>query len=175
MMTTWEAAGIVVSASTVLGLIAGAIKNWDTITEKWKKMTESRKVRFAKKQQPYCALICQAPVMMTEVSKKLDKIFDFIEITREISLENHGMALIDRCNKFIEKGFMPQHEKDALIHSFIPYVIGDGNGKVFNYVQMAMNLPTEPGGHECVVDMDEIIRREIEKYHKRKEMLKQGK
>lgn len=162
-------------AITGLGVLIIFLSNLDKLKGYGIRFTTWRREKIAKKQQPYCARICQAPTMMVEVSGKLDKIFNFIEITREISLENHGMALIDRCNKFIDKCYMPQYEKDALIHSFIPYVIGDGNGKVFNYVSMAMNLPTEPDGHACDVDIDEIIKREIDRYHKRKELLKQDK
>jgi len=97
--------------------------------------------------------------------------FSFIQITREISLETHGMALIDKCKAASEKEYMPQSEKDDLIHSFIPYVIGDGNGKVFNYVQMAMNLPTHFGGQACDVDLNEIVSREVDRYNKRKKVI----
>jgi hypothetical protein len=169
---------IMTMCGAIVGGIAGLVLllvNLEKLKNYFNRILVWKMRRFAQRQQPYCSTICPAPIAMEKIFGKLDQMFDFIEITREISLENHGMALIDRCNKFIDKGFMPQYEKDNLIHSFIPYVIGDGNGKVFNYVTMAMNLPTEEGGRTCEVDVDEIIKREIEKYNKRKELLKKAK
>ena len=147
-----------------IGGIFYLILNLEDLKKFFQKIKERRRRRFAKKQQPYCSEVCQAPAGLTKVLGKLDKIFEFITITREISIETHGMALIALCKQAIEKEFMSQQEKDDLIHSFIPYIIGDGNGKVFNYVQMGMNLPTESGGRECDVDLSVIVERERERY-----------
>jgi hypothetical protein len=172
MITPVELAGLAVTAAAVIATIAGAIKNWETIKDWFLKIRVKRMIKFAQKQQPYCAVVCTAPASMSKILTRLDEMFSFIQITREISLETHGMALIDKCKVAIDKGFMPQEDKDAIIHSFIPYVIGDGNGKVFNYVQMAMNTPTHYGGPACDVDLNEIVKREVDRYNKRKGVIK---
>jgi len=168
MITPVELAGLAVTAAAVIATIAGVIKNWEVIKDWFLKIRVKRMVKFAQRQQPYCAVVCQAPTALSEILGRLDQMFSFIQITREISLETHGMALIDKCKAACEKEYMPQAEKDDIIHSFIPYVIGDGNGKVFNYVQMAMNMPTHYGGSACDVDLNEIVQREVDRYNKRK-------
>lgn len=168
MITPGELAGLSVAGATIIATIAGVIKNWEVIASWFLKVKGKRMMKFAQRQQPYCATVCQAPTSMAKIMVRLDEMFEFIQITREISLETHGMALIATCKKACEQEYMPQAEKDDLIHSFVPYVIGDGNGKVFNYVQMAMNQPTHIGGSPCDVDLSEILTREIERYAKRK-------
>lgn len=168
MITHVEIAGIAVTGATIIATIAGVIKNWDVIKEWWKKQKEKRSLKFALKQYPYCATVCTAPPNMAKILKRLDEMFEFIQITREISLETHGLIIIDKCKAAIEKGVMPQIDKDELIHSFIPYVRGNGNGKVFSYVQIAMDLPTVTGGHASEVDLNEIIVREMAKFDQRR-------
>lgn len=171
MITQVELAGIAVTAAAAIATIAGVIKNWETIKIWWKKTQENRRLRFARKQYPICSTFCTAPSNMSKILTRLDEMFTFIQVTRDVAIETHGMALIDKCKEACEKGYMLQSEKDDVIHSLIPYVIGCGNGKVFNYVQMSMNLPTHPDGHNCDVDLDEIITREIDKYEKRKKVI----
>jgi hypothetical protein len=170
MITPVELAGLAVTGAAVITTIAGTIKNWQVIKECLLKIRTSHMVRFARRHQPYCSVVCQAPAAMSKILVRLDEMFSFIQITREISLETHGMALIDKCKTACEKEYMPQSEKDDLIHSFIPYVIGDGNGKVFNYVQMAINLATHDGGQACDVNLNEIVTREVDRYNKRKKV-----
>ena len=156
------------SGATIIATVAGLIKNWDVISEWWKKRQRERRARFARKQFPFCAALCTAPQSMDKIMKRLDQMFEFIQVTREISLETHGLILIEKCKKAIDNGFMPQPDKDDIIHSFMPYVRGNGNGKVFHYVQMAMDLPTEEGGHAMEVDLNEIITREMGKFDKKR-------
>lgn len=170
MVTPVEIAGLAVTGAAVIATLAGLIKNWEVIKDWFKQTRKNRRMRFSLKQQPFCAEICKAPAAMAGILVRLDEILSFIHVTREITLESHGMALIEKCKTAMKHEYMSQTDKDDLIHSFIPYVIGGGNGKVFNHVQMAMNLPTHYGGNTLDVDLAEIVNREVERYNNKKNM-----
>ena len=165
MTALWE---IYIGAGVAVSVLIGLLVNIKNIVKFFKEFKEFRKERFAEKNAPYFYKICPTTDALIAIILRLDNLLEFVGITRDISIETHGMRLIDKCSAVVKKEFATQDEKDDLIHGLIPYVIGDGNGKVISHVQYAMNLPTYLGGPVDNVDLGEIIQREIERYEKRK-------
>ena len=147
-----------------LGTIIALIFNLDKLKNFFKEKGDARRMRFATKQQPFCQSVCAAPVYMKEIAQILKDIKKENLLTREISLETLGNSLIRNADEACKKGFCSQEIKDNLIHAYIPYEIGGGNGRVLYHVGLAMNLPTSKGGSPCDVDMSSIIEREHERY-----------
>ena len=160
MTALWE---IYIGAGVAVSVLIGLLVNVKNIIKFFKEFKEFRKERFAEKNAPYFYKICPTTDALIAIILRLDNLLEFVGITRDISIETHGMRLIDNCSGAVKKGFATQTEKDDLIHGLIPYVIGDGNGKVISHVQYAMNLPTYLGGPVDNVDLEEIVQREIKR------------
>lgn len=163
-MTNIEVITLWVMISGGLGALVIFIANITKLRDYIVAFKKWKREQFAKKQQPYCQLVCSAPAYMADISKTLKEIKIENAITREISLETLGNIMIQKSIEACEKGYMEQNEKDNLIHSFIPYDIGRGNGRVLYHVGLAMDLPTTQNGTPCDVDMSAIIERERERY-----------
>lgn len=140
------------------------IFKFDDLKARFKTKSDKRRAKFAMKQQPFCQSVCPAPKYMQEIAQILKDMKKDNLITREISLETLGTSLIKNADECCKRGWCSQEEKDNLIHAYIPYEIGGGNGRVLYHVGLAMNLPTSKGGTPCDVDMSLIIEREHERY-----------
>lgn len=159
--------GIVLTCGGLAGALVTIITlifKFDDLKAFFRKKAEAKREKFAKKQQPFCQSVCSAPAYMKEIAQALKEIKKENLITREISLETLGNSLIKNADEACKKGFCPQEYKDNLVHAYIPYEIGGGNGRVLYHVGLAMNLPTTKGGTPCDVDMSLIIEREHERY-----------
>ena len=166
----WHEIVIWVSIGTAMlaGLVA-FLSNIKKLNEYYVEYTIKKRRSLAMKLQPFLQDNCTAIACMTEIKESLKVIEHELMSTKEVSVKTLGSDLIRNSDFFLERGCMPQTDKDSLLADYITYYYAGGNGIVFSRVEQALGLPTEYGKERVTVDIEAILAHEKEKYlNKRK-------
>ena len=167
---SWHEIVLWVSVGTagLAGLVA-FLSNLKKLKEYCVECIVKRRRILAMKLQPFLQDNCTAIACMSEIKETLKIIEYELMSTKEVSVKTLGSDLIRNSDFFLEKGYMPQTDKDSLLADYITYYYAGGNGIVFSRVEQALGLPTEYGKERVLVDIEAILAHEKEQYlNKRK-------
>ena len=161
----WHEVVLWVSVGTagLAGLVA-FLSNLKKLKEYYVEYIVKRRRILAMKLRPFLQDNCTAIACMDEIKETLKTIRAELASTKEVSVKTLGSDLIRNSDFYLEKGYMPQADKDSMLSDFITYHYAGGNGIVFSRIEQALSLPTEYGRLRVEIDIEAILVHEKEKY-----------